>query len=139
VDIAQNLQLLVAAESVLARALDGYALVAGPGGSDDAGPQAWYAAEVCRDHVAALEPFLDSYGQWTDVPSDGAALKTEDMVLLGSLVAMAWDLVATSAWTIDDPRLGALVDQGSQQTHAQVDWLLMRLHREVFRDANGDY
>jgi hypothetical protein len=157
VDVAQNLQLLVAAESVLAQALDGYAVIADQGGGDqgrgdqgdsdqgggdqgggDAEAQAWYAAQVCRDHVTALTPFLATYGQPAAVRPDGPPLNTPDLVLLGSLVALAWDIVAASAGAVDDHQLSALAYRGARQTHAQVDWLLWRLHREVFRGAGEE-
>jgi hypothetical protein len=138
-DVREQLQLLVSAEGVLARAFDGLAASVHRDPRDDVAPQAWYAADVCRRHMDALAPHVNAHSapdqsRPTDVPS----LPAEDLLLLASLVALAWDMVGTAAWATSDEDLGALVERCSEQTHRQLDWLVRRLyHQELPGPANG--
>jgi hypothetical protein len=138
-DVREQLELLVSAEGVLARAFDGLAASVKPHAADDVAPQAWYAADVCRRHIDALAPHVSAHSSPDHSrPNDVPSLPAEDLLLLASLVALAWDMVGTAAWATADDDLGALVERCSEQTHRQLDWLMRRLYyQELPGSTNG--
>ena len=132
-DVGEQVRLLVCAEEVLARAFDSLA-VAEDRLTDDVAPQAWYAADTCRRHSNALAPFAATHARSsaTRRPVDVPGLRAEDVLLLTSLVALAWDMAGTAAWAVHDRELQDLADSCSRQTHSQLEWLVRRLYRRAW-------
>jgi hypothetical protein len=134
--MVDELRLLEAAETVLAAAYESYPTGgAGDRFVNDLEWQFRQAARVCREHVAALRPYLPdlpdhmSSGRNTaNRPS--VRVRLEDLVLIASVVDLGWELVGRSAGTTDR-RLHTLAGACARETHSQLLWLVRQLYTDI--------
>jgi len=134
------LGLLHGAEDVLAKSFRQVA--DGHGDEPDVRSTCLTLAAQCDQHVGALRPVVDRYGEQPDdeperfhaealaeTRSGGLGLlrDLQDLYLLASLVDITWTLIQQAASALRDEELLGVISRCDGQTQVQLAWLKTRM------------